>query len=76
MIRVIRAAAGACARGMAEPCLKFANAIRKDRAVLHRERPKKLDAALCNCLLFVGDAKQDARPFENFVKFSSTKLPA
>jgi hypothetical protein len=33
--------ARARARGAAEPWLKLGNAIRKDRVVLHRERPKK-----------------------------------
>jgi hypothetical protein len=42
MTRVVIVGSTACARarGAAEPCLKFGNAIRKDRAVLHRERPK------------------------------------
>jgi hypothetical protein len=41
MTRVVIVGSTACApaRGTAEPCLKFGNAIRRDRAVLHRERP-------------------------------------
>jgi hypothetical protein len=42
MIRVVRLAARASVRGTAELCLKLANAIRKDRAVLHRERPNEI----------------------------------
>jgi hypothetical protein len=54
MIRIVRLIAGARAREAAELCPKFGNAIREDRAVLHRERPNELDAALCNCLPFSG----------------------
>ena len=39
-VLIVGSSACARARGAAEPCLKFGNAIRKDRAVLHRERPK------------------------------------
>jgi hypothetical protein len=39
---VIGSTACACARGAAQLCPKFGNAIRKDRAVLHRERPKEI----------------------------------
>jgi hypothetical protein len=38
--RVVGSTACARARVAAELCLKFGHAIRKDRAVLHRERPK------------------------------------
>jgi hypothetical protein len=36
---IVDSAACARSRGAAEPCLKFGNAIREDRAVLYRGRP-------------------------------------
>ena len=65
-IRVIRSTADARARGTAELCLKFGNAIREDRVVLHRERPKKIGRGIVQLPPFVWDAKQNARPFVNF----------
>ena len=66
MTSVVSLTAHAHARGMAEPCLKFGNAIREDRVVLHRERPKKIGRGIVQLPPFVWDAKQNARPFVNF----------
>ena len=63
---VVSSTAHARARGMAEPCLKFGNAIHEDRVVLHRERPKKIGRGIVQ-LPPCRDAKQNARPFVNLI---------
>ena len=39
---------------MAEPCLKFGNAIREDRVVLHRERPKEIGRGIVQLPPLIG----------------------
>ena len=69
MIRVVIAGSAACARarGAAEPWLKFGNAIRKDRAVLHRERPKIIGRGIVQLPPSGGEAE-----CPSICKFSAT----